>query len=230
MRTVKDEKASHGIYLGMNPYGIYELDIIKQPNGIGLLNKNGLQLHEFKKAGITMVEGRRAYRIKFLPKDPKTIGYKGFMLIDVETLAFLYFDIIIKAKDGGYVDYRKFSILGIEVRTSDVLLRIRYSKIGDKYYLNYVQNDTHFNFKSFHENYDYSVATHFDYVVTQVTTADVEKFSRKEVLAPETFIEKGKPSYDLNFWNDYNIILPIKSFTEIAEKIEDKNSESDAED
>ncbi|WP_417887574.1 carboxypeptidase-like regulatory domain-containing protein [Zunongwangia sp.] len=225
MRAIKDEKASQGIELGLQPKIIFDFDIVNNLDAIDLLNKKGLRQHIFKIEGTELINGKETYKISFDQKDIKKAGYKGYMLIDKETLAFVYFDYGLSPKG---VSYYKFGdvaaralmkIVGVKIDISKNNYKISYKKIKNKYYLNNVGNDATLTFKSKRQHFNFSTDTRVDYLVTKIENDSVFPFSNDETLGKRKLIEEQNSIYDTKFWEDYTIILPINDFNEIAKKI-----------
>jgi hypothetical protein len=188
MRAIKDEKASKGFDLGLNPKAIYGLDIVNNLDEIELLNKKGLKRHNFKIQGSQLINGKEAYKITFDQKDIKKPGYKGYMLINKETLAFEFFDFGLSPKGKKYLKFGDASmralmkIMGVYITMSDNDTQIHYKKLGDKYYLNNVGNDAVLNFKSDRQHFNFDAKTRVDYLVTKVETNDISPFTNEETL------------------------------------------------
>lgn len=233
MRAIKDEKASRGIDLGLKPKGIYEFDIVNQIDELELLNKKGFKQHTFKIKSSEIINGREAYKIVFDQKDIKKSGYKGYMLIDKQSLAFVYFNFGLSPKGLAYKKYGDASlrammkIVGINISMSKNNHQILYKKIGKKYYLNNVGNDATLTFKSNREHYNFTTDTRVDYLVTEIETDAVVPFSETEILGKGKLIENQNSNYDVNFWNNYTIVLPTNDFNAIARKLEANNKAND---
>ena len=233
MRAIKDEKASRGIDLGLKPNGIYEFDIVNQLDEIELLNKKGFKQHSFKIEGTEIINGREAYKIIFDQKDIKKSGYKGYMHIDKQSHAFVYFNFGLSPKGLKYKKYGDASlralmkIVGINISISKNDYQILYKKIGEKYYLNNVGNDARLTFKSNREHYNFTTDTRVDYLITEIETEAITPFSDAEILGQKKLIEEQNSNYDANFWKNYTIVLPTSDFNEIAKKIEANNKAND---
>ena len=233
MRAIKDEKASKGIDLGLKPKGIYEFDIVNNINGIGLLNKKGIKLHTFKIDGTEFINDREAYKITFDQKKTKKAGYKGYMLIDKKTFAFVYFDFQLSPKGVSYYKFGDAStrvlmkIVGINIDMSKNNYQISYKQLGNKYYLSNVGNDATLSFKSKREHYNFKTDTRVDYLVTKIETKNIKKFLKKETLSSSKLIEEQNSIYDGDFWKNYNIMLPTSDFNKIASKLEANNKAND---
>lgn len=233
MRAIKDEMASRGIDLGLNPSGIFGFDIVNHFESFGLLNDKGIERHNFKIEGVEFVNGRETYRISFDQKEVKKSGYKGSMLIDKESLAFVYFDFGLS--DIG-LKYHKFGdaalrtmmrIIGIRISMGRNNYQIQYKKIGDKYFLNNVGNDATLTLQSEREHYNFKVDTRVDYLITKIETESVLPFSKEEILRGNRLIEEQNSLYDPDFWKNYTIVLPTTDFNEISRKLEANNQAND---
>jgi len=233
MRALKDEKASKGIDLGLKPNGIYGFDIVNNINSIGLLNKKGLKLHTFKIDGSEFINDKEAYKITFNQKSVKKSGYKGYILIDKETFAFVYFDFQLSPKGVNYYKFGDAStrtlmkIIGIDIDMSRNNYQILYKKFGNKYYLNNVGNDAILTFKSDREHYNFKTNTRVDYLITKIETKNIKQFANEETLGQGKLIEEQNSIYDADFWGNYNIMLPTSDFSEIASKLEANNRAND---
>ena len=232
MRAIHDEKASKGLDLGMRPEGIYSYDIVNHPEETELLTKKGLKIHSFKNEGREMVDGRAAYKITFDQKDAKNPGYEGYMLIDVETFAFVFFDFGIspkglgKSKYGSAATRAVLKIMGIDLALEKNDYQLFYKRVGNKYYLNNVGNDAILHFASERDHYNFTADSRVDYLVTELKLAAVSPFTKDEILGQGKMIESQNSLYDANFWDAYTILLSSNDFAEIAEELVAKNKAS----
>ncbi|WP_338813139.1 serine hydrolase [Bernardetia sp. Wsw4-3y2] len=233
MRVIKDEKASKGIDLGLKPKAIFEMDIVNYKNGIDLLTKKGLKLHTFELEEYKMVDGKAAFKITFDQKEEKKSGYKGYILIDKETFAFLYFDFKLSEKG---VKYNKFgdaatrvlmNLLDVHIEVVDNHYQIQYKKVGDTYYLNNVSDNTLLNFSSTRQNFNFDLDTQVDYLTTEIDTTNKTPFEEEEILGKGKLIEHQNSIYDKDFWKNYTIVLPSNDFVEIAKVLEANNKAND---
>ena len=229
MRAIKDERASKGIDLGLKPSGLYEFDMVNNLDDMGLLNKKGLSLHTFRIDGTEIIDGKEAYIIAFDQKNVKKPGYKGYMLIDKETFAFIHFNFGLSPKGAAYYKYGDAStralmkIVGIDISMSRNNYQITYQKFKQKYYLNKVGNDATLSFKSKREHYNFTTDTRVDYILTKLETENVSPFLQEETLGQGKMIEGQNSMYDPDFWKDYNILLSIHDFNAIAQTLEANN-------
>ena len=233
MRAIKDEKASRGIDLGLRPNSLIAFDIVQHIGAFDLLDEKSLNRHSFKIEGTEQVDGKETYRISFDQKQLKKSGLKGYLLIDKESLAFVYFDFGLSEKG---IKYHKFGdaalrammkIMGIRITMSRDNYQIQYKKLGDTYFLNNVGNDATLTFKSERDHYNFKADTRVDYLITKIETDSVFPFSKEEVLRQNRLIEEQNSSYDPDFWKNYTIVLPTSDFNEISRKLEANNKAND---
>ncbi len=233
MRAITDEKTLEGIYIGLKPTDIYGFDIVNNLDEIDLLNRKGLKNHTFEIESSEVIDGKEVYKISFDQKNIKTAGYKGYMLIDKTSFAFVYFNYGLSSKGIAYHKYGDIAtrammkIAGVNITVNRENITVSYKKIKDRYYLNNIGIDETMTLKSDRAHYNFTADTRVDYVVTAIQTDSVSRFSNEEVLGKEKIIEKQNSIYDAKFWQDYNIILPTNDFSEIAKQLEEKNKAND---
>ncbi len=230
MRATKDEEASKGFYLGLNPRGVFEMDIVNYSRYIQILTKDGLELHDFQFAPSQNIEGRATFKITFNQKQGKFSGYKGYFIIDRETLAFLHLNFGLSPQGLKYHKYgsaelrARLAMEGIELDMSRNDTKVWYKKVGEKYYLSNATNDAEFRIQSKLKQYDFEMVTRVDYLVTSIDTLNVERFKNSETLNLDRLIESQDSNFDESFWDEYTILLPTESFSKIAREIELKNN------
>jgi len=232
-RSIKDEEASKGIDLGLSPSGVYGFDLVNNIDDLDFLTKKGIKEHSFKIDGHIKVDGNDAYRVSFDQIKSNISGYKGYMLIDKSSFAFLYFDFGLSPKgiqnhkygDAGLRALMK--IIGINITMSKNQYQIEYKKIGANYYLNKVGNDASLHFKSERDHYNFKADTRVDYIVNSNQFDSVKTFSNEETLKKGRLIEEQNSNLDPYFWRDYTIILPTHDFAAIAKTLAAHNEAND---
>ncbi|WP_291728738.1 serine hydrolase [Bernardetia sp.] len=235
MRAIKDEKLSKGIDLGLKPNGIYEFDIVNSIKDTDLLNKKGLKLHDFELEGTEMIDGKEVFKISFDQKEEKKAGYKGYLLIDKEDFAFLYFEFGLSPKGIAYHKYGDaatrtlMKLLDVNISVKDETYQIFYKKIGNTYYLNNLSSSILLNFQSNRQHFNFDLDTKLNYLTTSIDTTTKEPFTQEEVLGKGRLIEHQNSVYDKDFWENYTIVLPNQEddFTEIAKTIAANNKAND---
>ncbi|HEY9049239.1 MAG TPA: serine hydrolase [Ohtaekwangia sp.] len=231
MRAIKDEKASHGLDLGLKPKGVYEFDVIKNIRHSEVLGKKNLKKHVFDIAGIVDYKGTDAYEVTFDQRDGlKESLYEGKIFIDVNSLALLSIEYSRSKKGILYAQYGDaptralMKIVGIDIGIKNEFCKINYEKYGDAFVLSTVKNIVTLNFKSERSHYDFTCNTVVDYVVTAVDTTRQNEFTAEETLGNNKLIEFQNLEPDSDFWKGYNTILPDYNANAIAKAIKDKNN------
>ena len=226
LRALKDEKASHGIDLGLKGKSIFNMDAIYHLDQLPFLDKKGMRVHQFKLVRMTKFQGYEAYVIEFDKKErDKKEGFAGQLIIDKENYTFLQINYGFSPKGPESIKYgnvaekvlMKLFDIHIEIERNDY--QISYQKRGGKWCLSHVGNDVLLSFKSSRSHYDFKANTRVDYMVTSITTQDIEPFSKEEILGQQKFIENQTSEFDPDFWKNYNIILPDADFEKIANQL-----------
>ncbi|AXY73107.1 hypothetical protein D3H65_03585 [Paraflavitalea soli] len=230
MRSIQDEQASHGIDLGLKPKDLYELDIIKQLAASELLSKEGIKKHQFTLRGVMQYNGREAYQLLFDQKEGINESlFKGRILIDVESLAFISVQMARSPRGMAYCKYGDagtralMKIIGLNIDVRKEAWDITYRPYGGKWILSTVRNDNVLNFKSNRAFYDFPADITVDYIVTDIDTLPANSFSGKETLGNNKLIEFQQTDNTSQFWKDYNILLPDYNTEAIAQAIGERN-------
>ena len=234
MRALMDEKASHGVELGMKPKGIHSFDKIAAFAGTEVFSKKGLKKHDFLVTGEIDYEGHRAYTIVFDQKPGLNEAlYSGRIYIDKESLAILFLDYGLSKRGLSHARYgdgptrAMLALFGINIDLQRDRYQIFYKKFGDRWFLAKVVGDTWLNISSKREYYNFPTFAHLEYVVTDIDTLQTTPFSQNEVAGNGRIFENTYSEYSPEFWDNYNIILPDFDFREIANEIEKRNAEFD---
>lgn len=210
-------------FLG-GPLLVSFLDVVKNPGD--LLSRDMLDNYNFHLAGVVMLDGRQTYEIQFDQKD--TVSYplfKGSMFLDAKTLAFaaLKFEISPKqiSRASQYLITKKPAGLKAELESAHYF--VKYRKIGNNWYLNYVRLEDQFRFKwqkrLFHSNYSFISEA----AITGISHKNVQKQkARMRFKYNEAFSEKVSDFQDPKFWGAHNIIEPESSIQSAIKKIRRK--------
>lgn len=230
MRAIQDEKASHGLDLGLKPSGIFAYDIVKQIHQSDLFNRSGLKKHLFKLQRIINYNGIEAYEISFDQKDGlKESLYSGKIYLDINSLAFISIRLSKSPKGLSYAKYGdagtrallKLIGLKIDVKKDDTY--VTYRKFGNKWVLSNVRNDNTLNFKSNRAFYDFRGDIRVDYIVTAIDTVNTAGFSNSETLGNNKLIEFQNTGNEKDFWKEYNIVLADYNSDAIVKQIMARN-------
>lgn len=210
-------------FLG-GPLVVSFLDIAKNPGD--LLARDMLDNYNFQVEGVLMMDGRETYEIRFDQKDTVSLPlYKGSIFLDAKSLAFtaIKFEISPKqiSKATQYLVRKKPAGLKAELEGAHYF--VKYRKIGNIWYLNYVRLENQFRFKwskkLFHSNYTFLSEA----AVTSIEHKNVEKQRASLRLKyNDAFSDKVSDFQDPEFWGASNIIEPESTIQSAIKKISRK--------
>ncbi|MEP5612045.1 MAG: serine hydrolase [Cyclobacteriaceae bacterium] len=229
IREIKDEQVLHNIFFGKTPKGIFRSDLINNLDESEFLDKKGMTNHTFNLETTTSYNGKEVYVISFDQKDGiKKVGYRGKLVIDLETFAFIHLDYGWSPKS---IQYYKPSapqrilmeLFDIHVGVSKSDTQINYKKIGDKYYLSSVHDAVVFPIQSTREQFDFGADAQVDYLITDIETENCQPFANEEALGKNKQIEYQSSMSDSTFWDEHTVLLPNFDFETIAKSIAAKN-------
>ncbi|MFA9372492.1 MAG: carboxypeptidase-like regulatory domain-containing protein [Labilibaculum antarcticum] len=161
----------------------------------------------------SQLDGRSAYKIEFAPKESKQVEYKGVFYLDIESLAYMYFDCTYseygKEKRNKYLSRR--STLGSELRSKSRRIKTKYLKRQGKYYLSYRSS-----WEDLHNGRIKSNLVHLnEYVSTDISLENVEPIPFQEQTEyRDVFYLKAK-DYAASDWKDQTLIVPDSSLNKL---------------
>ena len=206
------------------PLSLSYLDIVK--NNGDILTKDMYPYYNYHIDGVIMMDNRETYVISFDQKDTVQLPlFKGKIYLDAQDLAVAGLKVEVSPKQIekalSYVIRKKPA--GLKAQLLGVHILVKYRKIGDKWYLNYLRNETDLKFKwkkrLFHSNYTITAET----AITNIDTKHVVKPKYSERFKPnEIFSEKVSNFTDPNFWGASNVIEPEVSIQTAFKKISRK--------
>ena len=214
---------------GMRPDDLMDRDMVSRIHQTQILGDKGRDDHEFSYGGIIDFEGAPAYVIDFDEKAgiPRPL-YKGRIVIDTATLAFLSFDYGLSPKG---LAYRPNGRGPWHNEVTGNHLTIRYRPYGEKYYLHYVTIETRIHPWSDGPppmQFDTSL-TRLNYLITIIDTGLVA-FSRtgKHIdnsKAIETQLHENTKK-GAAYWDNYNLIQADYNVDSALNMIRHNNGDS----
>jgi len=206
------------------PLSLSYLDIVKNKGDI--LSKDIYPYYNYNIDGVIMLDDRETYVISFDQKDTVQLPlFKGKIYLDAQNLAVVGLKVEVSPKQIDkalrYVIRKKPA--GLKAQLLGVHILVKYRKIGNKWYLNYLRNETDLKFKwkkkLFRSNYTITSET----AITNINTKYVVKPKYSERFKPnEIFSEKVSSFTDPNFWGASNVIEPETSIQSAFKKISRK--------
>ena len=229
-RSVKDEKGTMGLDLGLKPYLIFEYDMISDIAHSEILSKRGLKNHVFEWKGRTTIQDQEVHEIWFDQKDGVRKGlYKGKIYLTVDELAFVHISYGLSPKGKQWVRFGDsetrvlLRLAGIKIDLEQEEFQVWYQKVGERWYLSHVHNDVVLNIKNSRSNEGFRPHIKVDYLVTSLQLEAVKPFSSNETIGNGRLIQYHERPLESNFWEDYNILLPDHNFVELAKAINARN-------
>lgn len=226
MRTVSDERATHGIELASKPKHLFKYDFVRNMSESPVFSKNGLRDHHFVLKGVVDYQGEDAWKITFDQRDGiRKALYKGTVYISTASHAFLSLEYgfspkgISHARYGDAATRALMKLLDIDIDLLKDDNRMAYRKAGEKWVLSSATNNTVFGFRSRRNHYNFKADAQLDYIVTDVDTLETNSFAAPEVLGANKFIEQQDADTAAGFWRDYTILLPDFDVEAIVRKI-----------
>ncbi len=206
------------------PLSLSYLDIVA--NNGDILSKDIYNYYNYQIDGVIMLDNRETYVISFDQKDTVQLPlFKGKIYLDAQNLAVAGLEVEIspkqKQKALNYIIKKKPT--GLKAQLLGVHILVKYRKVGDKWYLNYLRNETDLKFKwqkkLFRSNYTITAET----AITNIDTKHVEKPKFSERFKPnDVFSEKVSSFTDPDFWGANNVIEPEVSIQSAIKKLSKK--------
>lgn len=225
----------NNINLGRRPQRLLDFDMVSRIDGTEILGERGLKDHDFVFNGTIDYDGVTAYEIGFDQKEGVERSlYRGKIIIDSQSLAFLSFDYMLSPKGLKYWPLKQALRNGGNEQGplhTDMLrdsVVVKYRKYGGKYYLNHVYTNSRIHFYGEGEKpFDCNpLVLTTNYLVTRIDTAHPEAFRKGEILKTDKVIESRstRHSYLADvFWENYNLIEADFSVDSVAAIIRRNN-------
>ncbi|MDR2407612.1 MAG: carboxypeptidase-like regulatory domain-containing protein [Bacteroidales bacterium] len=159
------------------------------------INPKQLKHFQYEFVGIKIWKGRVCYEIEFRPFDKDSDNVQGTILIDVETLAYLSFEISVSRRENAKLS------LGI-MKPVETKIKVIYEQQNGKWHLKQVTVNT------IHENWRIagSLYTSLAFITTAIQIDSVKPITvekRLEYLDP---IEAKTSAYNPKGWTDSDIL------------------------
>jgi CarboxypepD_reg-like domain len=195
--------------MGRKPDDLMDRDMVSRIHETQILGDAGRNDHEFTYDGLIDYEGHTAYEISFDQKDgiAKSL-YKGSIIIDTASLAFLCFDYDASPKG---LPYRSPGPGPNHNDVASAHLLIKYRRYGNKYYLDrvFTEHRIHFYIDDTKPvDYDTSLIA-LNYLVTRIDTGFVAYSKVGKKIKTDKTIEhqvRENTTINDNYWENYNAI------------------------
>jgi hypothetical protein len=196
------------------------LDIAK--NQMEFLDEDNFGFYKYSMSDIVSIDDRPTYLIEFEPLEnaPEAI-YQGKLYIDIRTFAIVASEFQVNPKkiSRNQSQYIVKKSRGIRLKMSNISYDVSYRRTGEKFYLNHVSGDLNMRIKKQGKLFSFNFDISFEMAISEVDSINVGKFKRKDVARLQTIFFDEVQSYDEDFWEQYNYILPDRPLQETIEKV-----------
>lgn len=222
---------SENIIMGMQPNALLEFDFAAHISEHPVLGRKGMEEHVFRLAGITPVNGRGAWEIKFEQRDGlRKSRYQGSVYIDTASYAFVSLTTRLSPKGIQYWEVSSASqralmkLLNIYEQTLQDTLTIHYLPSGGKYFVGDVHSSSRMRLYSPRLRFDFEALSRVDFITTRIDTTPALPFNPTGVVGRHTFIENHSSLDTSDFWKDYNMLPSDYNTDSVAIAIRSRQS------
>ncbi|WP_320017725.1 carboxypeptidase-like regulatory domain-containing protein [Labilibaculum manganireducens] len=173
----------------------------------GFISPAGLKKYNYSIAK-SQLDGRSAYKIEFAPKDSKEAKYQGVFYLDVESLAYLYFDYAYS--DSGK-DKRNKYLSTNNLASKSWRKKIKYLKRKEKYYLSYISDWE----ELYNERTSLNLVQFNEYLTTDISLENAGPIPFKEQTELRDIFYLKAQDYAASDWKDQTLIVPDSSLSKL---------------
>jgi hypothetical protein len=192
------------------------LDIIKEMPEFIDPNNNSRYSYSFDH--ITTIDNRIVNVIAFKQKASVNEPlYMGNLYIDDQTKALIEIQFEINPKHIEKATHhfvvKKTRALTLSLQEAKYIVSYKPASDGI-YYINHIRGDIVFKVRKKNHLFNSLLHFWFETVTCKIDTKDVKNIPRNERLSPETIFSETNHTYDQNFWENFNLILPEERLVE----------------
>jgi hypothetical protein len=206
-------------YVG-GPLIITHLDVVK--NDDFFLNEADIPLYDYTLEGLTIINDRPHFVIKFSPQQVKSeSAYYGVMYIDQENYTFsqIEFNLSMKDKKLATNVILKKKPTAMHFIPEEVSYLCVYKQHNGKSYLYYVKNEVKFRCDWKRKLFSSRYTIVSEAVVTEIKQLTELRSDKSSFKRSQVFTDDVMSFYDENFWENYNIIDPTESLETAVKKM-----------
>ncbi len=211
-----------GMQIGVTPPSLFTSSLLK---GHGLLDKKIIKKHTYSITDVTSYNGNAVFVVSFAPK-PKAKGklYKGQILLDSETLAFvkISFSKVIDPDDPDRVfDGLSMAsmVVGLGKSTLDQYENeLNYQLVDGRWYLSHARYDIHWTMRRSKMGVVKPVKFNADFVVTNIQKTDII-VPPEDQLTSKGILERQVTKSTSEFWKEYNYLKADNNFEALFQEI-----------
>ncbi|MDR0825496.1 MAG: carboxypeptidase-like regulatory domain-containing protein [Prevotella sp.] len=197
------------------------LDVVKNKDII--LNLETLRYYKFTMEDPAMINERPHFVVSFIPQVilPYAL-FTGNLYIDKETLAFSRAEFYLSMDDRNKATQAilRKKPFSLRFKPEEVSYLVTYKEQGGKSYLNYIRNEVRFKCDYQRKLFSTNYTIVSEMVITDKNENNVAKISYKQAFDNRNSLsDKVSNFYDVDFWEDYNIIEPTESLESAVNKL-----------
>ncbi len=206
------------------PFTITQLDLVKVMETF--IDLNYQHQYEYKITRVIWYNNNPVYVLEFKPvKDNYFHGFVGELFVHRETFA------IIHARYGFNRNGLKKAtpVLvkrtppGVKVRPVFVEYQVSYQEYQGKWQLAAAHADLKFKVRSRRDNINSEFHSVSELLITKIHPTDLKRFPRDESFSHRDIFTEMIHNYDLDFWENYNIIKPDEDLRNAIPKLTSAN-------
>jgi hypothetical protein len=192
------------------------LDIMKElPE---FINPDNESSYRYVHKGLDIVDGRIVHVILFRQKEYiKEPLYAGELFVERETNALVEIRFHVNpvriGKATNMFVAKKAAGLKMDLQHAGYTVSYKPAENGI-YHIHHIRGDIRFKVRRKNRLLSAPLNFWFEMATCKIDTADVKPFPRNEQLSQTLIFAETKHGYDVNFWNNFNIILPEENLTE----------------
>lgn len=186
------------------------LDIIKELPEFITPDKETPYTYSY--TGKSTIDDKMVHIISFQQKEqiPEPL-YAGKLFIEVESKALVEvrFEVnpkLVNKATHTFID-KKNAKLKINLQQASYIVSYKPSD-NDLYYINHIRGDIRFKIRRKKHLFSSPLNFWFEMATCDIKTKNVKPFPQNERISTTRIFAETKHSYDKNFWNNFNIILP----------------------
>lgn len=211
---------------GVSPRSLFGSSFLK---GIGLISKKSRRRHEFELVDVTSYAGRPVYVIRFDKKDnPNKMGFKGEILLDTETLAFVRLKYRLSEKRNPewevYGNFFTKRITGLGPSYwRNYELELNYQPVDGQWYFSHAKFNVGWMLIDKDETFNIPIDYKADFVVNEVDKKNIE-LPEKDERAGKRILASQNTDHGKDFWKDFTVLIPDQDFERAFERIGERNA------
>lgn len=197
-----------------------QLDIVKCIPGF--LDQLPPLEYDYTYSDLVSYNAKDAFAITFVQKPGiKRALFTGTLYVEKENFAILGADFQVNPAflDVAAADLVLKKSRKLIVKFDEIKYSVSYKPFNDKLYLNHVRCDIKLKTRLRHHLVSDNFSTFLEFAVCKIDSADVQRFTKQEVIRPNAIFTDAPYPNDNSFWGDYNIISPEANLSEALSKI-----------